>query len=407
MNPNAMLISGLFRCIQFGFFRIFLALAVFVCGASTAFAQAGFAPGCGPFALGAPNIANFPNNNQIPANFAIPSFGFSVPSQNVGCAAYTGYRLAASSQAMPTGVTFAGSGAITPAVFFSGTPTVPGESRNLVFEVTVNGTDWAPTLRVTLDVAACLSWRGGGNARFQAAYSPSATQVSRGLVPVPVAGVAYDTTVTLLPDRYPAAAYCTIPAWDLQYAGQGTPSGLIATSVAGTALSLRIAGTPTQSGAPVGCDDVDGGNDMGIVASAGIAPTSLFFCFTGEAPPALALVGSPPGGRVNSPYAFTFTTNPASGATFSFVSGALPPGLALSGGGTLAGTPTLGGTYNFNVRADGGAAGLASGAFSVTILPDTTPIPTVATNVPTLSGWMLIVLALVCTALAWRRLSNR
>jgi large repetitive protein len=385
--------------------RWVLTLAFGALGISTAIAQVGFAPGCGPFALGAPNIANFPNNNQIPANFPIPAFGFALASQPAGCPAYAGYRLGGGSQALPGGVSFAGSGSDTPVVSFSGTPTVAGQSRSLVIEVTGNGTDWATALRVTIDVTACLSWRGGGNARFQATYSPSSTQVDRGRVPAPVAGVAYDTTVTLLPDRYPATAYCAIPAWDLQYSGEAIPtSGLSAVSVTGTALSIRISGTPAQSGSATACDD--GGNDMGIIASTGIAPTALFFCFTGVTPPALALIGSPPSGQVNALYSTSFTTNPASSATFTLLSGALPPGLGLTSAGILSGTPTTAGTYNFSVQANAGAAGTASGNFVIPILPTTTPPAQPATNVPTLSQWALVALTCACVALARRRLKR-
>jgi Putative Ig domain/IPTL-CTERM motif len=386
--------------------RWVLTLAFAALGVSTAFAQVGFAPGCGPFALGAPNTTNYPFGNQIPINFAIPPLGFALAGQPAGCPAYTGYRLAASSQALPAGISFAGSGAATPVVFFSGTPTVAAPNRNLVFEVTVNGTDWATALLVTLDVTTCLSWHDQNTTlRFQATYSPaSAIENNRGLVPTPVAGVPYDTTVTLLPDRYPAAAYCVIPAWNLQYLGGANPSGLTATSVAGTPLSLRITGTPIQSGSASDC--FDGGQDMAIISSAGIPPTALFFCFSGVAPPALALVGSPPSGRVNALYSTTFTTNPATTATFTLLSGALPPGLGLTSAGVLSGTPTTAGTYNFSVQANAGAAGTANGNFSITIAPVTIPPAQPTTNVPTLSQWALSALALACVVLVRRRLKR-
>ncbi|MFM8558630.1 MAG: putative Ig domain-containing protein, partial [bacterium] len=52
------------------------------------------------------------------------------------------------------------------------------------------------------------------------------------------------------------------------------------------------------------------------------------------------------------PYSTTFSALGAtSPVTWSLASGALPPGLTLSGTGVLSGTPTLGGTFGFAVRA--------------------------------------------------------
>ena len=63
-----------------------------------------------------------------------------------------------------------------------------------------------------------------------------------------------------------------------------------------------------------------------------------------------------PAAQVGTPYSVTIT---ASGGTppYTFsVTGSLPPGLALSTGGVLAGTPLVAGTYGFDVTAADGAA---------------------------------------------------
>lgn len=67
---------------------------------------------------------------------------------------------------------------------------------------------------------------------------------------------------------------------------------------------------------------------------------------------------------IGQPYSETFTakwvvslnppTGPAAPATWSLQSGALPPGLALSANGALAGTPTAEGSYSFVVKAQNG-----------------------------------------------------
>lgn len=62
-----------------------------------------------------------------------------------------------------------------------------------------------------------------------------------------------------------------------------------------------------------------------------------------------------PNAHIGTPYSQTITaSSPNGGAapyTFTVVSGSVPPGLALSPGGTLAGTPTVAANYDFTVRA--------------------------------------------------------
>jgi large repetitive protein len=383
-------------------------------GASSAFAQVGFAPGCGPFRSdGTPNIANFTSGNQIVSNFPIPGsgLGFGLATQIAGCAPYT-YRLAPTSAPLPAGVTFAaGPNPAIPSVFFSGTPTGVLQNSTVTIEVSANGVNWATGASVTLNVVSCLSWRGGNNQRYRAIYSPTAINVDRGIIARPVAGVPYDTTVTLIPNAYPAAAYCAVPEWEFRYDGEATPgaSGLTATSVAGSNLAVRILGTPTASGvSPEPCDDPDGGPNAQLGSGEGATfPTTLDFCFAADGPaPTLAVIGSPPGGQVNSPYTFTFTTNPTAPASFSLLSGTLPPGLGLTSAGVVSGTPTAPGTYNFSLQANAGAAGTANGSFAINILPITIPPAQPATNVPTLSQWALMALAVACAMLVRRRLKG-
>ncbi|HSD17582.1 MAG TPA: putative Ig domain-containing protein [Thermomonas sp.] len=61
-----------------------------------------------------------------------------------------------------------------------------------------------------------------------------------------------------------------------------------------------------------------------------------------------------------------------SGPVFVLMSGALPPGLALSSAGLLAGTPTSTGTYTFTVDAEGTGGFAATRSYDVTIIADTT-----------------------------------
>jgi uncharacterized protein YhjY with autotransporter beta-barrel domain len=90
-----------------------------------------------------------------------------------------------------------------------------------------------------------------------------------------------------------------------------------------------------------------------------------------------------PNGTVAAAYSQTVT---ASGGvapySFAVTAGALPAGLTLSAGGTLSGTPTAGGTFNFTVTATDSSPfpGPFSGsqAYTLTIAPPTISLPATA-----------------------------
>ncbi|HMX26525.1 MAG TPA: putative Ig domain-containing protein, partial [Blastocatellia bacterium] len=94
-----------------------------------------------------------------------------------------------------------------------------------------------------------------------------------------------------------------------------------------------------------------------------------------------------PNGSLSTVYSQTLTTSSAVGAVSFSSSGTLPPGLTLSSGGVLSGTPTQSGLFNFTVTATDSAQCSASQAF------------TVAVNCPTISfSPSLLPVALVGTA---------
>jgi hypothetical protein len=60
-----------------------------------------------------------------------------------------------------------------------------------------------------------------------------------------------------------------------------------------------------------------------------------------------------PVGKVGTPYSHTVSWKPGNGCppwTYAFVGGVLPPGLSVSSGGVIGGTPTTAGTYTFYIR---------------------------------------------------------
>lgn len=90
--------------------------------------------------------------------------------------------------------------------------------------------------------------------------------------------------------------------------------------------------------------------------------------------------GSLPGGTVAAAYSQVVSASGGTGPyTFAVTAGGIPGGLTLSPGGTLSGTPTAGGTFNFTVTATDSSPvpGPFSGsqAYSVTIAAPTITLP--------------------------------
>jgi hypothetical protein len=97
------------------------------------------------------------------------------------------------------------------------------------------------------------------------------------------------------------------------------------------------------------------------------------------------LPASLPDGPVDTPYSQTLAASPGSAPiTFAVSSGTLPPGLTLSPGGALSGTPSTFGTYAFTVTATDAGGCTGSRAYSVTfacpalaVLPPALPNATI------------------------------
>ena len=75
-----------------------------------------------------------------------------------------------------------------------------------------------------------------------------------------------------------------------------------------------------------------------------------------------------PGANTSTPYLQTLTASGGVGPyTFSVVAGVLPPGLTLSAAGELSGAPTLGGSFDFTVRATEAAGCSGSQAYTIVV----------------------------------------
>ena len=84
-----------------------------------------------------------------------------------------------------------------------------------------------------------------------------------------------------------------------------------------------------------------------------------------------------PNGFLGSPYSVTLGTNAGSGNDTWMVSGGSlpPPGISLSPGGLVSGTPTLAGSTSFTVTVTDSFGNTASATFSITVMASSPPPP--------------------------------
>jgi large repetitive protein len=374
--------------------------------APSAFAQ--FAPGCGPFNGGNPNIANFLSGNQLPVNTVIPidTLTFGLATQPSGCAPYNAIRgVVGQSATLPPGVT--PSNATLPngndVIRFNGTPTALGIFGPYGIEVSPDGgTTWALAMNVTFVVSSCLDWNGGRNQRFPLAYNAPNNYFS---IPQPTAATAFSFEGSFNNGVYPTSAYCAATTWTLSNFGDGTMTGTSDPSP--TLRKFLISGTPATTAQPQidGCLTPDTGPDASITGfnSAGEDIVTANFCFSESNGGTITIGGNPPGGSVGVPYSTSLTTNAAPPLVWNFIllSGNLPPGLALASDGVISGTPTQSGTFSFVARVNAGDPGFpivfsADGSFSITI--DAAIAATPSVPVPALGGVALGLLTLLLAA---------
>jgi Pro-kumamolisin, activation domain/PQQ-like domain/Putative Ig domain len=159
-----------------------------------------------------------------------------------------------------------------------------------------------------------------------------------------IAPFAY--TFTYNASGYPAPTY--------NVTSGSLPPGLSLSS-AGT-----ISGTPTQPGSYTGT----------VIASNGVSPTSSqAFSIIVQQATAPTITSNAPPADVNfgADYDFTFTTSGFPAPTFTVTSGNLPPGLSLSAGGVLFGTPTQVGNYTVTITASNGFGSSASQSLTIVV----------------------------------------
>jgi len=147
---------------------------------------------------------------------------------------------------------------------------------------------------------------------------------------------------------------------------------------AGITLSSTgvLSGTPTAVGSyPFSVSAYDSSTGTGPYRNA-----TAFTMVVSAAPPIDITPTTLPNANVAAAYSATLTATGGNNGPYSFsvIAGALPAGLTLAANGTLSGTPTAGGTFNFTARATDSASNVGSRAYTLVVAAPTITIsPTI------------------------------
>ncbi len=233
------------------------------------------------------------------------------------------YSYALTGGALPTGLTFANG-------TLSGTPTVSG---SFTFDISASdsggGTPATTTRSYTLVIAAAT------------------LSLDPGTLPGGIAGTAYSQGIS---------ASGGIAPYSYALASGALPAGL-------TFANGTLSGTPTVSGSftfDITASDSTGGTAASVTRN---------FTLAIAAPVITITPATLPDGVRGSVYNQVLSASGGTAAyAFALGGGALPAGIRLAGDGTLAGTPTADGSFNFTVIATDalGFTGNATYAWTVT-----------------------------------------
>ncbi len=258
------------------------------------------------------------------------------------------YSYAVTAGALPSGLSLTAGGVL------SGAPGAAGSFNFAVTASDANGFTVTTAYTVTVtDPVISLS-------------APAA-----GALPGADANLPYTQTFTAIGGQgahtFALAAGALPPGMSLSSAGvlSGSPTAPGAYSFSITASDSSPAPGPFTS-APAAYSLTVGAPTITITApSAGALPAVLAY---------------------DAGYSQTFSASGGTGAhTFAVTAGALPPGISLSSGGLLAGTPTTPGTYNFSVTASdsAGAPGpFASAPVAYSLIVNAPTVSFTPTSIP-------------------------
>ncbi|MBV6814665.1 putative Ig domain-containing protein [Xanthomonas campestris pv. passiflorae] len=235
-----------------------------------------------------------------------------------------GYSFVISAGTLPAGMTLNAAGVL------SGTPTASG-SFNFTVTATDSGVPTSGSRAYTLTVA-------GANVTLPATTLPAGT-----------AGQAYSSAITpatggIAPYSYALTAGA-LPAGITLNSSNGTLSG---TTTSVGSFNFSVTATDSTSGTP---SQGTRGYTLNIAApTIALAPSTV------------------PTATRGSAYSQTLTASGGTAAyTYAITSGALPAGITLASNGTLSGTATLEGTFNFTVQATDANSFTGTQAYSLTV----------------------------------------
>ncbi|MBI1761578.1 MAG: putative Ig domain-containing protein [Acidobacteria bacterium] len=288
-------------------------------------------------------IISCPTVTLAPASLPSGQFGVAY-SQTISASAtgLTGAYTFATGANLPPGLMLAANGTL------SGMPTQPG-----TFTFTVTATHTA---------SGCT-----GNGTYTIGIQCPTINIAPVTLPNPVAGVAYNQTLTgsggVGPYSFALAS------------GSSLPAGLTL-SAAGV-----ISGTPTTTGSVTFTVNV---TDTMLAAGPTNCAGNRTYTVNVTCP-TIAVNGPLPTGTVGASYNQTLSASGGSGTyTFAVTVGSLPPGLALASSGVVSGTPTTAGNFNITVTATDSATNctgtrqyavlIANNCASFTFAPASLPV---------------------------------
>ena len=239
----------------------------------------------------------------------------------------------------------------------------------------------------------------------------SATQITAtspanaaGVVDITVTTTAGGTSATSAADQYTYVAPPVASAVSATVA-YGSSSNTIPLNITGSATSVAVStgashGTATAVGTTISYTPTVGyaGADTFTYTATNAEGTSspATVTITVSAPTIIYAPSSPSSTTVGMAYSHSLAgaSGGASPYTYAITSGSLPAGMTLASSGTLSGTPTAGGTFNFTVQARDSSTGTgpftASRALSLTVNaptisvgPVSLPNATAGTSYPT------------------------
>jgi hypothetical protein len=204
---------------------------------------------------------------------------------------------------------------------------------------------------------------------FNAINSVATTPKTFGIV---ITGTPPTITTTSLVNGTVGTAYSQT------ISGTGTPSPTFAKSSGTLPTGLALSAAGVLSGTPT----VGGSYTFVVQATNNISPvaTQSFTVAISSAPTITTTTLT--AGATNASYSASIATTGYPTPTVSITSGSLPAGLSLASNGTLAGTPTVAGSYTFTVTATNAVSPDATKSYTLSIaaFSSVTTIATVTTN---------------------------